>query len=188
MDEDNLIEFRVILEILGKPKEHVETTMNSLVNQIKTLKKINLVDSFISEAKPQEHLFSIFAELELKTDKISNIVGFCFDFMPSSVEITSPDELKFTSNDLSDFLSDLQAKLHNGDMITKKLNSVNRFLRKNLNALMKNFVMLMLKGEKRDLASMSKLTGIGEKDLEEFLKVLIKEGVVEQSDSGYTLK
>ncbi|MBW3003327.1 hypothetical protein KY337_02090 [Candidatus Woesearchaeota archaeon] len=188
MDEDNKIVFRAIMEVLGKPKEHVDTTMKSLVNQIKALGDFKVVESFVSETKEQEHLFSSFAELEIEANKMSQLIGFCFDFMPSSIEIISPDELKLTASDMSDLLTDLQAKLHDGDMVTKKLNSVNFFLRKNLNALIKNYVILMLKGGEKDAAYMSKLTGITEKDLVEFLEVLIKEGNIEKTGSGYKLK
>ncbi|MEA3430961.1 MAG: hypothetical protein U9R08_06840 [Nanoarchaeota archaeon] len=188
MDEETKIVSKAILEVLGKPKEHVETTLQSLVNQIKALKQFKITDSFLSEIKEQDHLFSAFVEIEIEVKKISDLIGFCFDFMPSSIEILSPDHLKLTASDLSDFLTDLQAKLHQGDMVSKKLNSVNFFLRKNVHALMKNFVILMLKGNKKDISSMSKLSGITEKDLEGFLDVLVKEEIIEKTDSGYILK
>jgi len=188
MTEEHPIVFRAILEVLGKPKEHVETTIKSLVNQIKSIGGYTLKESFISDAKPHEHLFSSFAELELRADSLSKVIGFCFDFMPSSVEILEPDKLVLTAGDMSDFLTDLQAKLHKGDMVTKKLNSVNFFMRKNLNALMRNYVQLALRGGEKSLATLSKLSGISEKDLAEFLDVLIKDNLVVKTDSGYRIK
>jgi len=188
MVEEQLFRFKTILEILGKPKEHVETTIKSLVNQIKSLKQFTLKDSYISETQEQDHLFSVFAELELSAKDISSIMGFCFDFMPSSIDIIEPESLSLSSKDISDFLTDLQAKLHQGDMVSKKLNSVNLFLRRNLHSLMRNYVTLALKGGAKDISTLSRLSGIAEKDLKEFLDVLVKEGIVSNTDSRYELK
>lgn len=188
MDDDNKIIFRAILEILGKPADHVETTIQSLLRQIKAMKEFKVKESFVSDAKEQEHLYSIFAEIELETASISNLIGFCFDFMPSSIEILAPEKVALSASDMSDFLTDLQAKLHQGDMVTKKLNSVNIFLRRNMHSLIKNYVLLILKGERKDLPTMAKLTGIGESDLKQFLDVLVKDGIIVITDSGYQLK
>ena len=59
----------------------------------------------------------VFAELEVKTASLTHIINFCFEYMPSLIEIIEPYELKISSADVSSFLNDLQAKLHGVDML-----------------------------------------------------------------------
>src|SRR3989344_60198 len=86
---------RVIVEVVGKPKEHVEDTIKNYVEKLKTNPDFEIITHNISEAneiKDEKNpgLWGTFAEIEMITETFSNMVGFCFDYMPSSVEILSP--------------------------------------------------------------------------------------------------
>ena len=54
--ENELLTVKAIIEILGYPKEHVEETMNKIIEIIK--KEYNLKDSKIHEPKELEKFWS----------------------------------------------------------------------------------------------------------------------------------
>ncbi|HLC52056.1 MAG TPA: hypothetical protein VJI98_02320 [Candidatus Nanoarchaeia archaeon] len=184
------ITFRTVIEVLGKPKEHVEEALKGYIHKIKTDKNFTLIKEEFAETNQQEEqgLWATFAELEVKTPSVDNLTGFCFDYMPSLLEVISPKEIKFTDANVSQFLNDLQAKLHQIDMIAKQLQVENSFLNKSLGGLLKNYVVVLL--SKGDLTSkqLSGLTGINQDKLEDFLDQLIDEQKIDLNDGVYTLK
>ena len=138
---------RFIIEMAGKPKEHLKEIMNIVINKIKEDKNIEIINKEISEAeeiKEQKGFFSIFGEFELLMSSMPVLIGFCFDYMPSSVEILAPEEMQFKARELNGFLNDLQAKLHRTDMGLKQLNMENQFLKNNVNKLLKNIITILL--------------------------------------------
>ena len=135
---------RVILEIMGAPKEHVEATLKDYVENLKQDNTIKIVKEDMAPPEKQKTLFSVFSELEIWFDSPQRLIDFCFDSMPSSVEIIKPDEMSIDSKKLTDTLNDLQAKLHNNDMIVKTTNAKNKILDKNTKGIIRNFVFFML--------------------------------------------
>ena len=121
---------RVIIEMLGAPKEYIEKTLTDYIAKLKK-DGIKIIKEEVEPAKKQNELFSTFVELDIEFEKLDDLMGFCFDSMPSSVEILEPEELKRTSTDLSNHLNDLQAKLHEVDMVVKTTRAQNAVLDKN---------------------------------------------------------
>ena len=64
----------------------------------------------MAEVKKQEgeELWACFAEIKFSTNKVENLVSFCFDYMPSIIEVIEPKELLFSEVEVSHFLNDLQ--------------------------------------------------------------------------------
>ena len=127
------IKIRSIIEIVGKPKEHIEDTMKKVVDLIKSNDKFSLTDQKIAEVKEVKGLWSTFGEFEIIFSSFEDIGTFCFEFMPSSVEILSPEEIKVDSHEIEDFTNDVLAKLHQYDMIAKQM-----FLQQQTNAQKKD--------------------------------------------------
>jgi len=103
---------RIIIEIVGKPKEHIEKALKVVVEKIKGEKDIEVVEEQIFNAEKQEEMFSTFAELGILFNNLQVLIEFCFDFMPSSIEILDPEKLSFDSNKFAGLVNDLLAKLH----------------------------------------------------------------------------
>ena len=100
--------------------------------------ELPLIQSLNIMAEQQKNkLWSTFADIELYAESIERLLGLCFDYMPSSVEIIEPDELKIKSIDLTNFINDLQARLHRYDMLIKSLNAENILLKRELNKFIK---------------------------------------------------
>ena len=185
--EKQHIRCRTIIEILGKPKDHVEKTIKDYVEKIKQDSDLIILKADFSDTKQQDKLWSAFAELEMIIKGIPNLVGFCFDYMPSSLEIIKPDELTLDNKVIANFLNDLQARLHSMDMVIKQLKNENLFLRKNMNNVVKNIIFLTLLKAKLNKEQLSKVTGINEKELEIFLNKLAKEKAIKKEGEFYCL-
>ena len=179
----------VILEMLGKPKEHIEKTLKEYVEKIKQSQDWMVLKEDFAEAKEQETMWSAFVELEMVFNNIKNLLPFCFDYMPSSIEVIKPENVSVKRNDMSNFLNDLQGKLHQVDMVAKKLKAETAVLKKNLNTSIKNVILLVLGVKKTtSLEELSKFAGIKKEELNPFLEQLIKEERVKKEDTGYSLK
>jgi len=91
------IHFRTVVEIIGKPIEHVEKAINNYIEKLKENSKYEVIKEEIAEIKKQDdqELWATFAELEIKTEKIEDITDFCFNYMPAIIDIISPKEIAF---------------------------------------------------------------------------------------------
>lgn len=188
MDEQNTkenIRCRAIIEILGKPKEHVEKTIRDYVNNIKEDGGFIILSENYSDTEEKNNFFSIFVEIELVSKGIDALFGFCFDYMPSSLEIIKPEQFIFPNNIMTGMLNDLQARLHNVDMVVKKLKNENEFLKINLNRALKNHIIIILKMKERTYDEISKLTGISENDLNPYLEQMIKDKEIKKEAEQY---
>ncbi len=186
----HLIHFRAVIEVLGKPKEHVEESIKSYINKLKSNKAYNVVSEEFAEIKKQEKedMWSTFAEVEVKTEKIQDLVSFCFDFMPSMIEVLEPEKIILSDNELSLILNDLQAKLHEVDVIAKHVNMENRFLKSNTSNLMKNYITILLQKSSLTARQLGNLTGVQEEMLADFLDTLIDDGKIDLKGGTYFLK
>lgn len=183
------ITFRAVIEVIGKPKEHVEKAIKDYVDNLKKSEYYQVVDEEFADVKERDQDFwATFAELELKTKKPEHLVAFCFEFMPSILEIIEPKEFKLSNTDFSQFLNDLQARLHNVDMVTKSVKMENDILKKNTSYLLKNYIILLLRKSNLDANQLSQLTGVNKDKLEDFLDTLIDQDLVDLKEEVYFLK
>ncbi len=187
--EKNII-FRAVIEVLGKPKEHVDKSLKGFINQLKENEEYSVISEDYAEIKKQEEqeLWMGFAELEIKTAKIEQLTAFCFNYMPSLIEIIEPKELSISERDFSSFINDLQSKLHTVDMVAKQIKMENDHLKKNMAALMQNYLMVLLAKEAMTAEQISKLTGVKQDKLEDYLDILIDKEKVDLKEGRYHLK
>jgi hypothetical protein len=187
-EKQEMIRCRAILEVLGKPKEHVEKTMGLLVNRIKERPETTVVNEKFADIKPEGNtMFSTFVELELVLRGFTSLTSFCFDFMPSSIEIEKPENLTVKNRDISNIFNDLQSKLHDVDMVAKTLRVERDFLKRNLHTMIGNLITILIKINKNTPEALSKFTGINEAELKEHLDKLIKDGKIKKEGEVYQL-
>jgi len=185
--EQTHIRCKVIIEVLGKPKEHVEKSIRDYVDKIKKDPELVVMNADFSEAEEKEKLFAVFVELDIVIKGMPKLIGFCFDYMPSSIEITKPEEFAVKKSTIENFINDLQARLHNVDMIVKKQKNENTFLKKNLGKAVSNTILLSLATGGMTMENLSRATGIAEKELKVFLDDLIREDKIKKEDDMYSL-
>src|SRR3989338_1201874 len=115
--------FRAVVEVLGKPKEHVDSTLKGYLQKLKENSRYEVLKEDLAELKQHEEseLWMAFAELEIKTAGVTEIIDFCFDCMPSLIEIIEPEELQLDSLAASSFLNDMQARRGRSEEHTSEL-------------------------------------------------------------------
>lgn len=183
----NSIKFRTVVEILGAPKEHIEKTLKQYVDKIKKDKNYKVHKVNIEKATERGKLFATFADLDLAAKDVNAVAGFCFDYMPSSIEVYEPYELTFKSKEMSDFFNDLQADLHKLDMMVKELKAKNTLLEKNAKQIVKNSILVSLKERSKDIGTISKGVGLPEQYTEMLLKELASEQWITKEGESWKL-
>lgn len=133
---------RVIIEILGAPKEHVESTMKMVVEELEKREEIKILKKDFAEAEnvkdeKLKDFWSSFVEVDLESEDIESLIGICFDFMPSSVEIIEPSDFRLNSRQVDDVLNDLLEKLHKFSMAMRNIHAENVLLKKKLDGEIK---------------------------------------------------
>ena len=186
---DGWVHCSFIVEMMGKPQEHLQKTLKNYVENLKKDKKIEFINEDYAEPEPVEKstLFTTFVELEVLMKDLNKVIDFCFDFMPSSVEIIEPTQLILKNESINGLLNDLQARLHKVDMILKNQTQENKILKKNSSLLVQNSILLSLREGKKDIKELIKLTRIPEIELKKFLDMLVKVKKLKFSANKYSL-
>ncbi|PIN76790.1 hypothetical protein COV17_01035 [Candidatus Woesearchaeota archaeon CG10_big_fil_rev_8_21_14_0_10_36_11] len=186
--EKNIM-FRTVIEVVGKPKEHIEKSIRDYVQKLKEDTTYEVLEEDFAEIKKQDdqELWATFAELEVKASSIQDLVAFCFEYMPSIIEVLEPKQINFTDSTISEFLNDLQSKLHQVDMVAKHVKMENDMLKKNMSALLKNYIVVLLRQRNLTGDQLNKLTGVAQDKLEDFLDQLIDDGRIDLKEGIYFL-
>ena len=127
-----MIKVLSIIEIAGFPEKHVAKTMKGVMKKLEENKEIKIIKKKIAKVKKVKELWSTFAELELDFKNFQDLTSFCFDYMPSSVEIVEPQDLNIKQVELSSMLNDVLAKLHQYQMFISNINAENVVLKRKL--------------------------------------------------------
>lgn len=140
---------RIIIEVLGAPKSHVEKTLQLVIDKLENEDNIKVINKKSFDTKQQDNgLWSTFAEIEYETDSMQRVIDVCFDYMPSSVEILEPAGMEFDCEIFANMLNDLLARLHRYDMLVKNFNAENTVLRQKLEKLRRDNIELLNKIKK----------------------------------------
>jgi hypothetical protein len=177
---------RVIIEMLGAPKEHIEKTLKGYVEKLKKEQTVVKAESF--PAEPQDKVFSCYAELEMRFKDLPALTDFCFDSMPSSVEIIEPAEFVFKVDKLNALLNDLQARLHEADAIIKSERTRKQILDINALNTFRRFLIYVVEQGAKSASEISHYVGVPPKDLEPFLDKLVTEKKMKKDGELYSIK
>ena len=113
----------MVLEILGRPKEHVSEALNLLINKLGAEKGVKILEKTNHEPIPVESskdLFTSFTELALELESLNDYFGVLFAYMPAHIEIIHPEKIAMGNIDLNELGNRLIQRLHDYDAITKK--------------------------------------------------------------------
>ncbi len=135
-----------------------------------------------------DDMFSIAAEVEYLVLGMEKLTWLAFNFMPASIEIMAPEELTFTEKDVSNWLNDILAKLHEVNVNHTNLKGSNEGLVRNLNATIRNSILLSIEHGPISIKEISKKIGISEENTQKFLDAMIKEKKIVLDDKKYRRK
>ena len=180
---------RILFEMIGKPKEHIEETIEKYILEIENDSDVILLSKHIAPVTDLEDgMFSTFAEIEILAKNATILVNFCYLYMPASIEVIEPERLDLANIDFNSFFNDLLLKLHDVSIELKKTMGKVRFLEDNTTKLIYNLIILSLKNAPKTIDEIYDDVRIEKKDLEDFMAHLSQINVVEKKDERYSLK
>ena len=127
-----------ILEIIGRPKDHLVQVLGDIISKIDTEKKTSVVSKQIHEPtvmKNQPEFFTTYAEIEIEVEELMYLVSLIFKYMPAHIEIISPERVVLDNNNLSEILSELARKLHGYDELARMMQADRKMLLKKIEEL-----------------------------------------------------
>jgi predicted XRE-type DNA-binding protein len=187
---EKTILFKTVIEVIGKPVEHVEKAMQGYLEKIEKDERFEVVHKDVAEVKKREDnpYFGTFAELDIRTENPTQITEFCFEYMPSVIEVIEPQILTLSDQALSAFFTDLQVRLHHVDLVAKNSDLEKNTLKNNTELLLQNYLKLLLQQRGFGATELSKLTGVQQDHLEDFLDSMIDTKQIDLKEGVYTIK
>ena len=132
------IKSTIILEIIGRPPEHLVETLGNIIKQIDEEKGVKVLGKKINEPvfmKNSEKFYTTFAEVEIEVSDILYLAIVMFKYMPAHIEVVEPELIALTNSGWTDILSELARRLHAYDEIAKVIKVQNFNMRKKLEEL-----------------------------------------------------
>lgn len=125
------IQAQLILEILGRPAEHVKEALNTMVMKLGAEPGIKLIEKTYHEpikVPESRDLYTAFAEVIIEFEKIENYFGVIFAYMPAHIEIIHPTHFSFSNFDFNELGNKIIHRLHEYDALTKTVVNERNFL------------------------------------------------------------
>jgi len=178
---------QVSFEIVGNPKEHVETSMRGFINNLKNDANIIVLSEELGEPEEvanSKGLWSTYTDTEMLIASLDKLVWLCINFMPSGIEIIAPAELVLKEKELTNWMNDLMAKLHEITVNVRQTNVKDDAVVKGMNALIQNALLLAAEHYHAP-AEIGKKIGIPENQLQPFFDALVKQAKLEKRGEEY---
>ena len=103
----------LLLEIIGRPAEHLTATLEQLIKEMGEEKGVSVIGK-----------------------KIIYLNILMFKYMPAHIEVVSPENISMQNNEWSDLLSELVRRLHAYDEVARVLGVEKDILEKRLREIM----------------------------------------------------
>jgi lambda repressor-like predicted transcriptional regulator len=178
---------RVIFEMAGNPKEHVEKTLADYIKSVKEDPDYIFTNEYQAPAEEHDDVWSTFYESEIIVSNLEKLNVLCFNLGPASVEIIRPESITLSDKKLSEHYNDLISKLHEIGISLKSISSENELLKVNLNRAIRNCVVISL-NEPKTIHEISEKIGIDTEHLQTFLDVMIKDKSLVKDGEKYHKK
>lgn len=178
---------RVILEVMGKPKQHVASSLKEYIQKIEKDESYQISDLTTKPPKKIEgDMFSSFSEFTLQTKTLPGIFNFCMDYMPASIEIEQPQRIPLTRDQLSDLANDFIAHLHNVDLVLKGLRQKNAIMGESIGILVQNAILILLNLGPQNTEQIGNHIGIDPSQITKFTDKLEKDNkIIKKGDLYY---
>ncbi len=118
------LQVNIILEILGRPADHVQSALNAIIEKIAAEKGVTILQKTIHNPVPVPEatdLFTSFAEITLALDSLEQYFSILFAYMPSHIELVAPERITLRNDELNTLANKLVMRLHDYDAIAKNI-------------------------------------------------------------------
>ncbi|MBD3313555.1 hypothetical protein GF345_03865 [Candidatus Woesearchaeota archaeon] len=186
--DKGFIRCSAIVEMMGAPKEYLSKTLKGYIKKLKDNPNLTLIKENYARPKKHDKLFTTFVEIEMMVKDASELAFFCFDYMPSSIEIIEPEKFQYNAPDFAAFFNDMVARLHRLDGVIKNLKAKSQSLERNAGLLLRNSIIThLMYNDELELEELSRKTGIPAQQLSPFLEKLIREKWIKRAKGKYSL-
>jgi hypothetical protein len=182
------IHCRMIFEMAGNPKDHVEKTIRDYIKKIKEDPEYIFIKEYYASAEENEDgIWSTFHESEILIASFEKLNALCFNLGPASLEIVQPESMTLSDKKLTELYNDVISKLHEIGIVMKSATSENDLLKVNLNRAIRNCVVLSL-NEPKTITEVSEKIGVDSEHLQPFIDAMIKEKSLVKDGEKYHKK
>ncbi len=116
----------MIVEIAGRPSEHIKDYLSNHIMVLEKLKDIEVHSIKVSDPKELEKKegetevsYTCFAEADFEVETLGRLTELIFDFMPSSIEVIEPGNIKMGQADATSLMNNISGRLHRYDEFAK---------------------------------------------------------------------
>jgi hypothetical protein len=178
---------RILFEMAGNPKEHVEKTLKEYIKTIKEDPEYIFMEDYYAPVEENEGVWSTFFESKVLVTSLEKLNVLCMNLGPASVEILMPEEMTFSDKRITEIYNDFISKLHEIGIAMKNLSGENDLLKVNLNRSIRNCISLAL-NEPKTITDISEKVGIDAEHLQPFIEAMIKEKSLVKDGEKYHKK
>lgn len=184
-----MISATAVVEIVGRPKEHVEKILNDVSSKIdeqgyKT-ERVEVMD--VEELEDEKGLFSGFFEADLQLKNHEQLFGFIQDFNPTSIEVSDPEDFEMSLADYNALVTTVAATVQQYDQLLKQRIAESAALKERVDLLARNIIMLSVARAPKRIGVIAAETGLAEEPLKKYLGLLIKYGHVRLDGEVYSV-
>lgn len=184
--DEGYIQVKILFEVVGNPKEHIDKTVVLLKDKIEKEDGLKIINSEIGEAEEAgEGLFGAFLDCEMLVKNFYRLSYLAFNYMPANIDVIAPSKFEFKDGDMSTFFGDLLALLHETNARHVDSNSKLTGMQRNFNALVQNSVFKILESDGLDAASIGEPLGLKTEYIMPYLEDMVKLGLLKKSDGKY---
>ncbi|MEM4325996.1 MAG: hypothetical protein QXU40_01720 [Candidatus Pacearchaeota archaeon] len=132
---DEKVSANLILEIIGRPPEHLVETLGRIIDEMGKEKGVRVNSKNIREPIPikeSKEFYTTFAEIGVETEDAMRLSLLMFKYMPAYIEVISPERILLKNTDFGDILTELTRRLHTYDEIARMMQIENQNLVKKI--------------------------------------------------------
>jgi len=125
------IKAKFIMEILGRPAEHLEKALADLIDKMGTEKGVSLLHKNIEKTKEvesAENLWTTFADIDLSFESLPLFFNAVMTYLPAHIEVYEPEMFKMNAFEMNEFANFVVSRLHNYDALAKRMISEREIL------------------------------------------------------------
>ncbi len=176
----------ITFEVVGKPAKHVDEALTAYIENIKKDHRIIvLAEERAPVEEADEKLFSAFSEEEVIVKNLETLTWLSINFSPASIEILEPDELVLPARDVTNWLNDLIANMHEiGASMRGHKNSADH-LTIAMNQLIQNSIIMCVKYGGKNEAQISGELGIHHEQIVPFLEHMVQKKKISVQEGIY---
>ena len=139
LNETKNIKAVFIIEVVGRPPEHLTETLKNIIEKMKGEKGVSIINQKINNPvlmKDQKDFYTNFAEVELDIESPQKLTYMVFGYMPAHVEVIYPENINLTNDNFTAILNELARRLHGYDEIARVIQVEKNILEKKLKSIL----------------------------------------------------